>query len=162
MQKQLSLAALALATFVSVTPAAFAADEYNTSAGLTAAGAPLGLHGVDPVAFIELGNRLEGQARFTAVHDGVAYYFTSAETLAAFEAAPEAYLPENGGFCTYGVSVGKKFDGDPSYAAVIGGRLYVFLNEAIFREFQKDEAGTIARAAANWPEIEHAAALDLI
>lgn len=155
-----SLAALALVATVAAGPA-FAADEYNTSNGLTAAGAPLGLHGVDPVAFIELGNRIDGSARETAVYDGVAYYFDSAESKAAFEANPEKYLPQNGGFCTFGVSVGKKFDGDPEFAALVDGKLYVFLNQEIFEMFQKDPEGTIAKAEDNWVKIRHVAAKDL-
>lgn len=147
---------------VSFAPApAFAADEHNVATGLTAAGAPLGLHGVDPVAFVQLGNRIEGDAAFTAVHDGVAYYFTSAENKTAFEKDPVSYTPQNGGFCTYGVSVGKKFDGDPSYADVIDGKLYVFLNETIFRAYQKDRKGTIANASKNWKRIRTVAATDL-
>ena len=85
MTRNLPFAKLALAGLLALTAPAFAADEHNVSAGLTAAGAPLGLHGVDPVAFIDLGNRIEGTARFTAVHDGVAYYFASAENQAAFD-----------------------------------------------------------------------------
>lgn len=138
---------------LAVTPAAFAADEYNTSNGLTAVGKPLGMHGIDPVTFVNLGNRITGSARHTATHDGVAYYFSSAQSMQAFKADPTRFLPQNGGFCTFGVSVGKKFDGDPKYAAVIDNRLYLFLNEEIFRAFQKDEAGTIAKAAANWKKI---------
>ncbi len=88
MSKTLSLAALALIAAVSVSPA-WAADEHNTVPGLTAVGAPLGLHGVDPVAFIDLGNRIEGTAEFTAVHDGVAYYFATEDNLDAFEDDPE-------------------------------------------------------------------------
>ena len=159
--RTLPLAALALTAMVAAGPAAFAADEYNTSAGLTAAGAPLGLHGVDPVAFLNLGNRIDGNARDTAVFDGVAYYFDSPESKAAFEAHPERYLPQNGGFCTYGVSVGKKFDGDPEYAAIVDGKLYVFLNEEIFTLFKKDPQGTIAKAEENWIKIRHVAAKDL-
>lgn len=136
--------------------AGWAADEYNTATGLTAAGAPLGLHGVDPVAFIELGNRIEGRAAYTAVHDGVAYYFSSEANMKAFEKSPSRYQPQFGGFCTFGVSVAKKFDGDPRYAAVENGKLYVFLNETIFKEFQKDRKGTIAKAESNWRKIEHA------
>jgi len=141
--------------------AAHAADEYNTATGLTAAGAPLGLHGVDPVAFIKLGNRIEGSAAYTAIHDGVAYYFSSEANQQAFERAPTRFLPQFGGFCTFGVSVAKKFDGDPRYAAVENGKLYVFLNEAIFTEFQKDRAGTIAKAEKNWRKIEHSDARSL-
>lgn len=155
------LTAIAVIGTLIVSSVAYAEDEYNVSAGLTAVGAPLGLHGVDPVAFVTLGNRIDGTARFAAVHDGAAYYFASNENRAAFDANPSAYLPQNGGFCTFGVSKGKKFDGDPRYAAVIDNKLYVFLNEEVFGLFQEDRQGTIARAAEQWPMIEHVAATDL-
>lgn len=160
MNRKHTLAALALMAAFSTNPA-FAADEHNVVPGLTAAGAPLGLHGVDPVAFVDIGNRIDGTAKYTAVHEGVAYYFSSQANLNAFKARPANYVPENGGFCTFGVSVGKKFDGDPRYAAVENGRLYVFLNEDIFRMFQKDKAGTIAKAKAQWTKIQHTASQDL-
>ncbi|MGD9810230.1 MAG: YHS domain-containing (seleno)protein [Sphingobium sp.] len=155
------LIALALASQTLALAPAFAADEHNVSNGLTAAGAPLGLHGVDPVAFIRLGNRIEGTAKYAAVHDGVAYYFASAENLEAFNASPAAFTPQNGGYCTFGVSVGKKFDGDPKYAAVRDGKLYVFLNEDILKAFQRDPSGPIAKADKNWRSIRTVAATDL-
>lgn len=155
------LAALIAAQSLAAASPALAVEENNVSNGLTAAGAPLGLHGVDPVAFVTLGNRIEGSAKFTAVHDNVAYYFASQENLDAFNAAPGRFAPQNGGYCTFGVSVGKKFDGDPKYAAVQNGKLYVFLNEDILKAFQKDPAGTIAKAEANWKRIRSTAAADL-
>ncbi len=159
MFKQITLAS-AVALAVLATPA-MAADEYNVSSGLTAASAPLALHGVDTVAFINTGNRIQGAAKFTAVHDGVAYYFSTQENLDAFKAAPARYMPQNGGFCTFGVSVGKKFDGDPRWADVRNGKLYVFLSEAIFNAYQKDPEGAIAKADANWKTIRHTAATEL-
>ena len=155
------LIALATISALAIGSAAYAADEYNVSTGLTAAGAPLGLHGVDPVAFIATGEATEGSAAHTAVHDGVAYRFTSADTMSKFQADPAAYLPQNGGFCTFGVSVGKKFDGDPDYAAVIDDKLYVFLNKDIFEAFNKDRSGTITKAATNWKDIRSTAVEDL-
>ncbi|TDF35654.1 hypothetical protein EYS14_09565 [Alteromonadaceae bacterium M269] len=140
---------------------AYAADENNVAAGLTAAGAPLGLHGVDPVAFIDIGNRVEGSAKYTAVHNGVAYYFQNEENKAKFEKSAKKYTPQNGGFCTFGVSVGKKFDGDPQYADVVDGKLYVFLNEDIYKEYQKNPKKTISTAKKQWKKIEHTAATAL-
>jgi YHS domain-containing protein len=156
----IAAAAFALAGLAATAPA-FAADEHNVVPGLTAAGAPLGLHGVDPVAFLDIGNRLSGTADFTAIHDGVAYYFASEDNMEAFEANPERYTPQNGGFCTYGVSVGKKFDGDPQFADVQNGKLYVFLNEEIFNAYQKDKAGTIATAESKWKDIKHTKSTEL-
>jgi len=160
MKKTLIFASLALASAMASVPA-FAADEFNTAPGLTVAGAPLGLHGVDPVAFIDIGNRVEGRAEFTAVHDGVAYYFSTEANMRKFKRNAADYTPENGGFCTYGVSVGKKFDGDPQFADVRNGKLYVFVNEEIFNAYQKDKAGTISTADEKWPGIQHTAAGDL-
>ena len=78
-----------------------------------------------------------------------------------FKKNPEKFVPAHGGFCTFGVSVGKKFDGDPRYADIRNGKLYLFLNEEIFRMYQKDKDGTISKANAQWQKIEHTAATDL-
>ncbi len=161
MKSKLPLAMIAVASIMTLSPSAFAVEEYNTSNGLTAVGKPLGMHGVDPVAFLDIGNRIGGAARYTATHDDVAYYFSSKETKKKFQANPAAFLPQNGGYCTFGVSVGKKFDGNPKFAAVIDDKLYLFLNEEIFRMFQKDKAGTISKAAVNWKKIRAVAAKDL-
>ena len=131
----LTFASIAFAGALAFSGPVSAADEYNVVPGLTAAGAPLALHGVDPVAFIDIGNRTSGTAEYTAVHDGVAYYFSSAANLKAFEKNPSSYEPQFGGFCTFGASVGKKFDGSPRYADVRDGKLYVFLNEEILKAY---------------------------
>lgn len=160
MSRKLVLIAATLAAFGAAAPV-LAADEVNVVPGLTAAGAPLGLHGADPVALLDQGRTIEGVAAQTAVHDGVAYYFASEANRRKFEADPARYQVQNGGFCTFGVSVNKKFDGDPNFAAVVDEKLYVFLSEEIYQAFLKDKAGTIAKAAANWKTIEHTAAADL-
>lgn len=82
----------------------------------------------------------------------------------AWTGSPTIWQPaclRNGGFCTLGVSVGKKFDGDPQYAAIVDDKLYLFLNEEIFRAFQKDETEAIDKAEQNWKKIRSAAAKDL-
>ena len=160
MKHFIAISAAALTLGLGTLPA-FAADENNTAPGLTAAGAPLGLHGVDPVAFINIGNRVEGRAEYTAVHGGVAYYFSTEANMRTFKRNAEDYVPQNGGFCTFGVSVGKKFDGDPQFADVRDGKLFVFLNEEIYKAYQKDKAGTISKADTQWDKIIHVAASDL-
>lgn len=160
MNLKTTFSAAAIAALCAFGPA-MAADEVNTVPGLTAAGAPLGLHGTDPVALLNDHKEVAGTAKFTAVHDGVAYYFSTETHKKTFEAEPAKYVPQNGGFCTFGVSVGKKFDGDPSFASVIDDKLYVFLNEDIYNLYLKDKAGTIHKAEENWKKIQHTAATDL-
>ncbi|MCW3784724.1 YHS domain-containing (seleno)protein [Defluviimonas salinarum] len=160
MSRKLTFLVATLTTLCAFGPA-MAADEANVAPGLTYGGAPLGLHGADPVALLDQGTNAEGIASYAAAHDGVAYYFASAENLKAFEANPARYVPQYGGFCAFGVSVGKKFDGDPSFAAVMDDKLYVFLNEDVYKAYLKDQAGTIEKAESNWSGIEHTAATDL-
>ncbi len=59
------------------------------------------------------------------------------------------------------MSVGKKFDGNPRWADVRDGKLYVFLSEAIFNAYLKDPEGTIAKAEGQWRNIRSTAATEL-
>ena len=95
------------------------------------------------------------------VHEGAAYRFASQAHLDAFKQDPDRYVPQYGGFCAFGVSVGKKFDGDPRLWKIDGGKLYLNLNEEIYETFLEDVDGNVRKADNTWPEIEHTAARDL-
>jgi YHS domain-containing protein len=150
-----SAATLTLATW------AYAADEYNVVNGYTLGGQPLGLHGIDPVSMFGDQGPLTGDASLTASHDGIDYYFASAAAKQAFEANPTRYLPQFGGFCAFGVFVGKKLDGDVRYADLVDGKLYLFVNAAILAKYREDPEAVIAGAKAKWPGIVNSAVSDL-
>jgi YHS domain-containing protein len=148
------------ATFVgavSVASVAFAVDEYNVSTGTTVTGEGVALRGNDTVALAQRLEVTDGHAEFTHVHDGVAYYFASEETKDAFAANPAAYMPQYGGFCAFGVAIGKKLDASPRFADIVDGKLYVFLNAFAFEKYKEDKAGTLAKAEKNWPGMHHVA-----
>ena len=140
---------------------ALAEDEYNVSTGITAAGAPLGLHGVDAVALATLGAVAEGDATYTVVEDGNAYYFASQESADQFSANPDQYLPQFGGFCAYAVALGRKFDGDPMFADIVDGKLYLFVNAAVFERYLANKEETLENAHATWPTIRSVAVSEL-
>ncbi len=144
-----------------VAPMAFAADEYNVSTGTTLAGEPVGLRGNDTVALALGLGIVDGEAAFTHVHDGVAYYFASKESMDVFAANPEAYLPQYGGFCAFGVAIGKKLDATARYADIVDGKLYVFLNAVAFAKYQEDREGTLKKAEKNWPAMHHRPVVDV-
>jgi YHS domain-containing protein len=149
----LSLTAVALTATLTLASAAMAADEYNVSNGITLTGNPLGLHGVDPVSMFESEAPRIGDAVYTSEHDGVDYYFTTEEAQQLFDADPAAYLPQFGGFCAFGVYVGKKLDGDVRFADIVDGKLYLFVNAAIFEKYKANSAEVIRVAHQNWPGI---------
>jgi len=136
---------------------AFAEDEYNVTNGLSLDGVPLALRGVDTVALSTLNAVTSGAATHTVVHDGVAYYFASEISAKKFEAAPAQYMPQYGGFCAFAVAIGKKLDGDPRYADIVDGKLYLFVNAAVFAKYNENPQEILEQAEKTWPSIEHAA-----
>jgi YHS domain-containing protein len=147
---------IAAATFLGFycsVPVAFAVDEYNVSKGTTVDGHGVAFRGNDLVAIVKGLGVVPGQASYTHVNDGVAYYFASQEAMKQFAANPEKFMPQYGGYCALGVALGKKLDGSPRFADIVDGRLYVFLNAAVFEAYGKDKAGILAKAARNWPGI---------
>lgn len=152
--KPLTSFAVALTLFATAAPV-FAADEYNVINGPTLQGSPLGVHGVDPVALSTLGAVAPGDAQFTVAHDGVAYYFASQRTADMFAEAPDQFLPQFGGFCAFAVALGKKLDGDPRYADIVDGKLYLFVNAAVFAKYQENPEETRATAYEKWDAIHH-------
>lgn len=146
--------ALVLTLFGAVTPlAAHAADELNVSKGATLAGPGLAAHGYDVVAFFTDGKAEIGSDKYAVAHAGGTYRFVSQAHLDAFKADPAKYEPAYGGFCAYGVALGKKFDGDPRYWKIVGGKLYLNLNEDIQAEWSKDIPVNLAKAETNWGRI---------
>ncbi|MGA7457070.1 MAG: YHS domain-containing (seleno)protein [Methyloceanibacter sp.] len=146
--------ALVLTLFGAVTPlAAHAADELNVSKGATLAGPGLAAHGYDVVAFFTDGKAEIGSDKYAVAHTGGTYRFVSQAHLDAFKADPAKYEPAYGGFCAYGVALGKKFDGDPRYWKIVGGKLYLNLNEDIQAEWSKDIPVNLAKAETNWGRI---------
>ena len=65
--------------------------------------ARLMLKGHDVVAYFTQGRHALGQAQFSSVHEAVTFRFASAEHKALFDAAPQKYLPQFGGYCANGI-----------------------------------------------------------
>ena len=133
----------------------------NTSQGLTLAGPPLAIRGYDAVAYFTDGQPTLGSAEFSAAHDGATYRFASKANLKTFKKNPDRYAPQFGGFCAFGVSVGAKFDGDPTLWKIVDGKLYFNLNPDIQINWLKDLSGNIRKADGNWSKIRDAAPASL-
>ena len=156
-----ALAALVLVLGLSMAPPQAQAQAVNVSDGLTAQGAPLALRGYDPVAYFVAGEPRLGHAAHATVHGGATYRFASQENLAKFGKNPAAYLPQYGGFCAYGVSVGAKFDGDPNVWEIVDGKLYLNLNPEIQKIWSTQTEAAIEKADRHWKTIADAEAASL-
>jgi hypothetical protein len=85
----------------------------------------------------------------------VNYLFVSTDNKKKFEANPEQFLPAYGGYCAFGVAVGKKFVADPNVWEIVDGKLYLNLDNKIKGMWVKDIPGNIVKANTNWTDIKN-------
>jgi YHS domain-containing protein len=141
--KKILIAAVAMFTFSTGAMA----GEYTHSTPA--------VQGYDVVSY-QTGKRpIRGNGNFVTTHEGATYQFSSVENLETFEGNPGKYAPAYGGFCAFGVSVGKKFIGDPEVWRVVDGTLYLNLDTGIQAEWLKDVPGRIKTADGTWKKIEN-------
>jgi YHS domain-containing protein len=110
------------------------------------------LQGYDPISYFA-DHPVTGNPSITTTHDGAIYYFTTEANKAKFDAEPEQYIPQYGGFCAVAISEGKLVPVDPETYKVTDGKLYLFYNGEHGNtkpQWEADEATTRANADAQW------------
>ena len=131
---KLTMAAVALSLLV-MTP--FAARQAAPPADA--------LDGVDVVVLLQQGKEVFGKSAFHSVHGGFNYLFSSAETKAQFDKAPEKYAIQLGGLCA---RMGGTVTGNPSDYAVHDGRIYIFGSDECRKLFIATPGKYLPRPAA--------------
>lgn len=91
----------------------------------------------------------------TGVYHSQLYAFATAEARDEFARSPERYAPRFDGFCAVGVSANKKFLPDGTRLRVVNDRTYLLFDVNAEQEFERDTAGVIQRAEANWPALKN-------
>lgn len=105
------------------------------------------------------GNAIEGKTAYSAGYDGAWYKFATEENKAKFEANPEMYEPQYGGYCAYAVGEnGNKININPESFIVDNDKLYLFYDTVLSDTKQKwqesDTAELKQKADAIWPKIK--------
>ena len=144
---------LAVTTLL-ITTAAFA---QNFKANHNTDDSKIALLGYSPVSYLILGIAQKGVKEYKASYDGLNYYFTTNDQKKTFEENPTKYLPQYGGYCAFGVSVGAKFRADPNKFVVKDGKYFLFLYDLEVDAQQLWLAGNheklVAKADGNWNKL---------
>jgi hypothetical protein len=69
-----------------------------------------------------------------------------------FDAAPEKYIPQFGGFCTNGIAYGIPWGGDADVFEMIDGKLYIFGGQGSHDAFNLDPKRNMELANKYWRE----------
>jgi YHS domain-containing protein len=149
--------AQSLVLFMMTTTFAYA-GAWNTNADNVV------LDGYDVVAYRSADRAIKGSASNSASYDGVKFYFSSKENLAAFNQNPALYAPRYNGFCAFAVGAkNAKVPANPDTFKLYNGELLVFFNDMYDGQkfntkipWNENEQALYSKAETNWKELKKA------
>jgi len=112
------------------------------------------IRGYDAVAYFTEGMPVAGLKEFYTQWNGQRWYFSSAKNLELFNATPEQYAPQYGGYCAFGMSRGYKAETQPDAWTIVDGKLYLNYNLKVREEWNKNQAERITKANETWSVIK--------
>ena len=110
----------------------------------------VGAGGYDLTTYFTQEKPQRGNGNHLTEFNGVTYLFATDDNKKNFEANPEKFLPQYGGYCAFGVSVNKKFVADPEQFDIVDGKLYLNLDAKVRSIWLQNVPGRIADANNNW------------
>ncbi|WP_420402636.1 YHS domain-containing (seleno)protein [Nisaea sp.] len=113
----------------------------------------LAINGYDPVAYFSDYAAIRGEEALSVEFDGARILFAAPENRDRFLQDPDKYLPQFGGFSTFGMARGKLYSADPEVFDIIDGRLYLSRNEKVRELWQRNPSGYIDLAENNWRDL---------
>jgi YHS domain-containing protein len=107
------------------------------------------IRGYDPVAYHTEGMAVKGDPAYSFEYNNAEWHFSSAENLALFQANPDRYAPQYGGYCAYGMSKGYVVSTDPKAWTIVHDKLYLNYSLSVRDTWLDDVPGHIAKADSN-------------
>jgi YHS domain-containing protein len=144
---------LALLTALATTFFTVPAMAATPAPAVYTASDSLGARGYDPVAYFTQGKPVKGSATHQMEWGGAKWRFASAQSLETFKADPARFAPQFGGYCAWAVSQHYLAPGDPNFWKIVDGKLYLNANARAKELWEADQAESIVRGHANWPEV---------
>jgi hypothetical protein len=108
------------------------------------------LFGHDVVSYFTDHHHQLGSPAIKSVYKEVTFRFATPEHKAMFDAAPEKYIPQFGGFCANGLVYGIPWGGDADQFEIYDGKLYIFGGRASHDAFLLDVPRNLKLAHHYW------------
>ena len=109
------------------------------------------IEGHDPVAYFSENAAVKGDKSHKIEWQGANWHFASAQNKALFEANPEKYAPQYGGYCAWAASQNTVAGIDPDQFTIVNDKLYLNYNEEVKDMWLVDTTKHIAEGDKNWP-----------
>lgn len=113
------------------------------------------IEGMDPVSYFTEPEPLMGIAEYEYHWKGVSWFFATEANREVFRSAPEAYVPQFGGYGLAGLSRGYLSTGNPRIYSVYNRRLYMFYSSGNREAFMLEKAAMVNYAFDNWLDLRN-------
>ncbi|MGB7181153.1 MAG: YHS domain-containing (seleno)protein [Burkholderiaceae bacterium] len=110
------------------------------------------LFGHDVVSYFTDGKPSPGKPELKSTVQGVTFWFSNSEHKAMFDADPNKYIPQYGGYCTNGIAYAIPWGGDVDTWKIVDNKLYIFGGRQSFDAFFLDQEKNMALADKYWKE----------
>ena len=110
------------------------------------------LFGHDMVSYFTEGTHKMGSPAIKSVYKEVTFRVSKPEHKALFDAAPEKYIPQLGGYCANGMGYGIPWGGDADTWIIRDGKLYIFGGKESKDAYMLDVPKNQALAAQYWKD----------
>jgi hypothetical protein len=110
------------------------------------------LFGYDVVNYFTDRVHRKGDPAIKTVYKEVTFRFATPEHKKMFDAAPDKYMPQFGGYCANGIVYAIPWGGDADVWEMIDGKLYVFGGRGSHDAFMLDVPRNMALAQKYWDE----------
>ena len=106
--------------------------------------------GYDAVSYFGASGPVVGKSAHSTQWNGATWQFASAENLSTFQADPEKYAPQYGGYCAFAVGHNALAPGNPLNWHIENDKLYLNLNNGVQQRWLSNRRDLISKADRNF------------
>lgn len=111
------------------------------------------IQGYDVVAYFTEGKAVKGNPSYALPFDDSKWQFANASHKEMFAADPDRYMPQYGGLCAGGMSLGVSVPANPENWVIVDGKLYMLSGSpADLADWKAHAAENIKSADKIWSE----------
>lgn len=113
------------------------------------------IKGYDPVAYFTDNRPVKGKAEFRYKYKNAIWWFKNEKHLKMFKKNSNRYMPQYGGYCSYGISHKKGLvEADPTKWKIIDGKLYLLgVKKVVDKIWLKDPQKNIDIGDSVWQNV---------
>ncbi|MEM0921687.1 MAG: YHS domain-containing (seleno)protein [Pseudomonadota bacterium] len=111
------------------------------------------LKGYDPVAYHLAGEAVLGDPALELEWKGAKWHFANAANRTRFQADPERWAPQYGGYCAWAIVEDRFAPINPEIFKVVDGKLYLNLNMRVHNLWLEKMDSFITQADEKWPDV---------